>query len=849
MTFMVKKHFISTQIIICTSLLLFGIADTYAESEVKAEPVTTPKKDDAPPKKQETPEPVIFNKKFLPTGSSNVDVKKYELGTPIPSGVYTSDISVNGQLIDKTEIEIQSDDDGNNAVVCMTERLLSSMNINMSKVNLTSVVTCQSITQLIDQATAEFDISQQLLNVSIPQSYVQRTQRGTVNSNLWEQGINAAFIGYNANYSDNQFEQGGSKTFSTGLDFGVNLSSWRIRHSGYYGWNDNLGSDYQSISTYAQHDLTSLKGQFSIGEVNTSGALYDSVAMTGAQIMSDERMLPDSQRGYAPIIRGVAKTVARVVVSQNNFVIYDITVRPGEFVIDDLYPTGYGGDLEVTVYESDGSQQRFKVPYSAVAQLLRPDTYRYEVSVGQTRNVVSSPQGSELEFVQGTLQYGLSNYLTGYVGTQLAQDYYSAMVGVAVGSTFGSFSFDATHSDADLTYNGKKTGQSLRASYSKNFLETGSSFSLATYRFSTEDFMDLATAANEIGNDGELRSMKPKSRFSASVNQSLGEWGQLSFSGYVENYWKSDKTGTQYQLGYSTNIKSASIGLSATRAEISEYNGEMRTDNSVQLTANIPLDFAGRSTSVSGSLGRDAQGEFNQRLGLNGALGEEQRVSYGLSTGRSGATGDIDVNAFGQYIGNKSTLGASVNKGSGYHGVSANASGMVVAFKDGIVMSPQKGETMVIVKAKGAAGAKIDGYYGMQLDGDGLAVIPNLQPYQMNEIGVDPEGLSDRVELKETSQRFAPRAGSISLLDYQTAEGQSFFASVVKADGKVAEFGADVYDQHGKLVGVIGQGGQLYARLEAPSEWLMVKSSSETCKLALPTEISQSTNLNSLVCR
>lgn len=837
-----------SHIVSCALLIFLGIPCAYADNKGKAEPVITPTKEDATPKKEDAPEQVIFNKRFLPAGSSNVDVKKYELGTPIPSGVYTSDISVNGQVVDKKEIEIQSDN-GKNPIVCMTEQLLSSMNVDMTKLNFTSEATCQSIGQLIEQATAEFDFSQQLLSVSIPQSYIQRTHRGTVSSNLWDQGINAAFVGYSANYSGNRFEQGQSQSFSSGLDMGVNLSSWRIRHSGYFLWNDDVGSDYQSISTYAQHDLTSLQGQFNLGEVNTGGVLFSSVSMTGAQIISDERMLPDSQRGYAPIIRGVAKSVARVVVSQNNFVIYEISVRPGEFVIDDLYPTGYGGDLEVTVYESDGSQQRFKVPYTAMAQLLRPDTYRYEVSVGQTRNAVTTPQSSELKFVQGTLQYGLSNNFTSYVGTQLAEDYYSGMVGMAFGSPFGSFSLDATHSSTDLTYHGQKTGQSYRASYSKNFLETGSSFSLATYRFSTEDYMDLATAANEIDREGESSSMKAKSRFSATVNQSLGEWGQLSFSGYVENYWKSDKRGTQYQLGYSTNIKSASIGLTATRAEISEFEGDMRTDNTVQLTATIPLSFAGQYTQLNGSVGRDDVGEYNQRLGLTGSLGEEHSVNYGLSAGRTGATGDIDASAYGQYSGSRSTLGASVSKGSGYHGVTANASGVVVAFKDGIVMGPQKGETMVIVKAKGAEGAKIAGYHGVKLDGDGLAVIPNLQPYQMNEIGVDPEGISDRVEMKVSSQRFAPRAGSITLMDFQTVEGDSFFASVVDANGKVAEFGADVYDQHGKLVGVIGQGGQLYARLEAPSEWLTVKSGSNSCQLTLPTEISQSSNLNSLVCR
>ena len=36
------------------------------------------------------------------------------------------------------------------------------------------------------------------------------------------------------------------------------------------------------------------------------------------------------------------------------------SVSPGNFVIDDLYPTGYGGDLEVSVVEADGRRREFK---------------------------------------------------------------------------------------------------------------------------------------------------------------------------------------------------------------------------------------------------------------------------------------------------------------------------------------------------------------------------------------------------------------------------------------------------------------------------------------------------------
>ncbi|WP_162872393.1 fimbria/pilus outer membrane usher protein, partial [Klebsiella pneumoniae] len=69
-------------------------------------------------------------------------------------------------------------------------------------------------------------------------------------------------------------------------------------------------------------------------------------------------MYPDSLQGYAPTVRGIARTAAKLTIRQNGYVIYQSYVSPGAFSITDLNPTSSSGDLEVTVDEKDGSQQR-----------------------------------------------------------------------------------------------------------------------------------------------------------------------------------------------------------------------------------------------------------------------------------------------------------------------------------------------------------------------------------------------------------------------------------------------------------------------------------------------------------
>lgn len=53
-------------------------------------------------------------------------------------------------------------------------------------------------------------------------------------------------------------------------------------------------------------------------------------------------MLPEFRRSFAPVVC-IARTQARISIEQNNIVVYETTVAPGPFAIDDFYPAGYGG--------------------------------------------------------------------------------------------------------------------------------------------------------------------------------------------------------------------------------------------------------------------------------------------------------------------------------------------------------------------------------------------------------------------------------------------------------------------------------------------------------------------------
>ena len=127
--------------------------------------------------------------------------------------------------------------------------------------------------------------------------------------------------------------------------------------------NSSNQPDAQFLARFAEawnkHDIDALRAQFTAGESSTRGEVFDSLQYWGVNLATDEEMLPYSQRGYAPVIRGVASSNAVVSVRQNGYLIYQQNVAPGAFEINDLFSTTNSGDLEVTVKEADGTEHHF----------------------------------------------------------------------------------------------------------------------------------------------------------------------------------------------------------------------------------------------------------------------------------------------------------------------------------------------------------------------------------------------------------------------------------------------------------------------------------------------------------
>jgi len=91
-------------------------------------------------------------------------------------------------------------------------------------------------------------------------------------------------------------------------------------------------------------------------------------------------------------------------------------------------------------------------------------------------------------------------------------------------------------------------------------------------------------------------------------------------------------------------------------------------------------------------------------------------------------------------------------------------------------------------------------------------VASGLSPYRYNSVRIDPKGTSMDVEVQNTDQQVAPRAGAVVAIRYQTITGRAAVITVVREDGQSVPFGAQVLDSGGNPVGVVGQASRAFVR-------------------------------------
>jgi outer membrane usher protein len=759
------------------------------------------------------------------------DLSIYESQGGQAPDTYHVDIFINNDQADTRDVvfKLVAGENGKETLQpCLSAKALAAMGVKTELFPDLGDGECASLSA-IPMAHAEYRFGQQQLLLSIPQAAVSQAARGFVAPEMWDNGITAMMLNYSItganNYARTTNAQDNDSQY-VNLRPGINIGPWRLRNYSTYSRSSDNQSQWDTVYTYAQRSIISLKSQMLVGDSSSPADVFDSVPFRGAQLASDDDMIPDSQKGYAPVVRGIARSNAQVIIRQNGYVIYQSFVAPGAFEITDMYPTGGSGDLFVTIKEADGSEQTMVVPFASLPVLQREGRLKYSVTGGKYRSYDSSVD--KTPFMQGTAIYGLPHGFTMYGGSQAASHYQSAALGMGKNlGDYGAISVDITQALSTVKDQDKRSGQSMRARYSKDILQTGTNVTIAGYRYSTSGYYSMQDVMDSYrsGQDNPLTE-RQKNRTELSMNQNLWEnAGTVSVSLINEDYWNSGRNMRSVTLGYNNSWQGISYGLNYSYNENSTaQNGNNNAysggssgriydrDQVFAFNISIPLSRWMSNTYSSYSLSSSQKGNTTQNVGLNGTALEDNNLSWSAqeSYGSKGTGNGGNLNA--DYRGTYGEVNGGYSYDKDSQRLNYGLQGGILVHENGMTLGQPLGETIALVKAPGAGNVGVSNQTGVKTDWRGYAIVPYTSPYRKNAVQLNTETLPDDVDLTLTSQTVIPTRGAVVRANFKASVGQRVLMTLMRQGGAPVPFGAMVTASSQKDAPsfIVGDEGQVY---------------------------------------
>ncbi|MBR8044574.1 fimbria/pilus outer membrane usher protein [Burkholderia multivorans] len=768
-----------------------------------------------------------FNSSFLSIdGTTDVDLSQFSQADFTLPGEYMLEVQVNDLFYGLQPIEFVALDASGAGKPCLRAELVAQFGLKPSLAKDLPRFHGGRCVDLaaIEGVTVRYLKGDGRLRITIPQAALEFTDGTYLPPERWSDGIAGAMLDYRVIANTNRsFGSGGRQTNAVQAygTIGANWGAWRVR--GDYQAQSNVGNTVYADRTfrfsrlYAFRALPSIQSTVTFGDDYLSSDIFDTFALTGASIRSDDRMLPPSLRGYAPLISGVARTNATVTVSQQGRVLYVTRVSPGAFALQNIN-TSVQGTLDVAVEEEDGSVQRFQMTTAAVPFLARTGQFRYKAAVGKPRRFGGA--GITPFFGFGEAAYGLPFDVTVYGGFIAASGYTSIALGVGRDfGTFGAVSADVTHARARLWWNGAtRHGNSYRINYSKHFDGLDADVRFFGYRFSERDYTNFAQFSGDPTAYGLANS---KQRYSATMSKRFGDTSAY-FSYDQTTYWErasEQRVGVTLTRAFSVGaLRNLNVSVSAFRTQSAGASG-----NQVSVTATLPI--GGRHTVTSNLTTGNGSTSVNAGYLYDDPAGRTYQISAGTTDGRASANA-----SFRQRTSAYQLTAQASTVANGYAAASLEVDGSLVATQYGIAAhaNGNAGDTRLLVSTDGVRDVPLSGTL-THTDSRGYAVLDGISPYNVYDAAVNVEKLPLEVQVSNPIQRMVLTDGAIGFVQFSAARGSNLYLTLTDAAGKPLPFGASVQDAaNGKELGIVGEGGAAYLTQVQPKSSLVVRAGERT---------------------
>lgn len=748
----------------------------------------------------------IFDSDALKSNGLDPEIADYYSVAPrFMPGIHNVTVNINGKKRAIMPVKFNE-----NGVSCIDKEFLTNAGLKKT----TKRETCPQLNQYWSTATIEYSPNLDEISLVVPPEAIDPEYNRQVAE---VRGGRAAMLNYSMFGTHNKFDNENADRFQSTFELGFNAGDWIVRSMQLVSDGSDQSFEADSLYTYAQRTFTDYGVMVQGGQINVANSRFSIPSIYGVQMMPDTALTP--QAGSGVEVTGIARgPQARVDIRQGGQLIYSTLVPAGPFSLDNVPIANLNTDLNVTVTETDGSENRFTVAASTFRSNHVGRAPGFSMAVGRVEDMDSRFENPWVVSVNNG--WSINSRMNFMAGMVMADDHYYGFSGnldtVPVQNLYASLGFLASIDNFSQTDGNKTT---LDLGYA---LPWGIGISLGG-SYGTPDYREMQEL---YGDDDDM--LQTKYDTNVGINWSNIYLGRFSLSYYRNESWNSKYDSRRFISSWSKSFKYFNVSVNW---ESDVSRGEGSDNDLFYVNVSIPLGRTGVSTN---SWYRESEGKSSYGTRAMGSFNAENQYVVGVSRDRDANTTDWDssLNSNLHYTTLALAAGGDNDSNTNY---SAALSGGIVAHSDGVTFSPYPvTDTFAIAQLdKPVSGVEISTSRGsVWTDKWGQAVIPGLSPFRESTLEINTQSLPGNLDVKNGRTSIQASHGAVAKWQFATLSQRRVLLAISRADGTPLPEGVSIVNDAGEYVTTVPEEGVVFLNDISAGQQLYAKLDNGRCKLS-----------------
>ena len=275
-------------------------------------------------------------------------------------------------------------------------------------------------------------------------------------SGVYRPRYNSAFLNYSLNYISEDYYD--TETFVLNNELGIRYGDLLFLTNSTYR-DTGEESDFLRLMSNVTYDRSNDLTRLVVGDIlASSGDFGTRVNMGGVSFSKHFPMESGFIKHPSLDIKGFATFPSELEVYLDGVRIKNERVRPGEFVLSNIYQIAGARLIEVVVRDPFGNETRHAYPFYFTNKALSKGLHEYSYNLGFLREDFGTTSNNYGDYALSAIhRYGWTNSLTVGFGAEATEDFYAlspAAVYASPGYGVFSLALSGTNYDGDTGFAG-----------------------------------------------------------------------------------------------------------------------------------------------------------------------------------------------------------------------------------------------------------------------------------------------------------------------------------------------------------------------------------------------------------